>query len=262
MSMPYYVSPEQVMADRAEYARKGIARGRSLVALVTDDGIVLCAENPSATLHKINEIYDRIAFGGVGKFNEFDQLRVAGVRHADLKGFEFSRSDVDARSLANQYAQLLGQVFTHEMKPMEVELLVAEVGTRGDDDRLFHILYDGTMMDETNWCALGGDAATVSERLEHLWRPNLDFANGLAVAVAALSHGDEPLGADVLEVACLGRNGRRRAFERWGDERVASVLASVTIPDLDSQAAVAGGQDSPGESRGESRGDAEEQGSA
>lgn len=231
MNMPYYVSPEQVMADRAEYARKGIARGRSLVALGATDGILLCAGNRSATLHKINEIYDRIAFGGVGKFNEFDQLRVAGVRHADLKGFEFSRSDVDARSLANQYAQLLGQVFTHEMKPMEVELLVAEVGPTTDDDRLFHVLYDGTMVDETHWCALGGDAAAVSERLERLWRDDLAMDDALAVAVAALTTGEETLEADQLEVACLARNGRRRAFERWSAERIAEVLDSVEIPD-------------------------------
>lgn len=232
MNMPYYVSPEQVMADRAEYARKGIARGRSLVALGATDGILLVAGNRSTTLHKINEIYDRIAFGGVGKFNEFDQLRVAGVRHADLKGFEFSRSDVDARSLANQYAQLLGQVFTHEMKPMEVELLVAEVGASPGGDRLFHILYDGTMVDEENWTALGGDAAAVSERLEGLWRSDLDMARGLAVAVAALSTGEGTPGADQLEVACLARNGRRRAFERWSTERVATTLASVEIPEV------------------------------
>ena len=127
MSMPFYVAPEQVMKDRADYARKGIARGRSLAAVVYDDGIVMCAENPSATLRKISEIYDRIAFAGVGKYNEFDQLRIAGIRAADLKGYSYSREDVDARSLANQYAQILGQIFTHEMKPMEVEILVAEV---------------------------------------------------------------------------------------------------------------------------------------
>ena len=130
MTMPFYVAPEQVMKDRAEYAQKGIARGRSLVATLYDDGILIVAENPSRTLHKISEIYDRIAFAGVGKYNEFDQLRVAGVRHADTKGFAFSREDVDARSLANLYAQFLGQVFTHEMKPLEVEILVAELGDR------------------------------------------------------------------------------------------------------------------------------------
>ena len=124
MSMPFYVSPEQVMKDRADYARKGIARGRSTVALTYEDGVLLCAENPSNTLRKLSEIYDRIAFAGVGKYNEFDQLRIAGVRHADLKGYSYSREDVDARSLANQYAQILGQVFTHEMKPLEVEILV------------------------------------------------------------------------------------------------------------------------------------------
>ncbi len=129
MTMPYYVAPEQVMKDRAEYAQKGIARGRSLIATTYDLGIAIVADNPSRSLHKISEIYDRIAFAGVGKYNEFDQLRVSGIRHADTKGYAYSREDVDARSLANLYAQYLGQVFTHEMKPLEVEILVAELGT-------------------------------------------------------------------------------------------------------------------------------------
>ena len=127
MSMPFYVAPEQMMKDRADYARKGIARGRSLAAVTFEDGILIVAENPSSTLRKVSEIYDRIAFGGVGRYNEYDQLRVAGVRAADLKGYAYSRDDVDARSLANQYSQILGQIFTHEVKPMEVEILVAEV---------------------------------------------------------------------------------------------------------------------------------------
>ena len=151
MTMPFYVSPEQVMKDRADYARKGIARGRSLVAATFDQGILLCAENPSQMLHKISEIYDRIAFAGVGKYNEFDQLRKLGVRTADLTGYQFSREDVNANSLANQYAQILGQIFTHEMKPLEVEILVAEVGDLAADDQLFHILYDGTVMDERRY---------------------------------------------------------------------------------------------------------------
>src|SRR5215210_5254466 len=164
MSMPFYVAPEQVMKDRADYARKGIARGRALAALMYDDGIAMVAENSSATLRKISEIYDRIAFAGVGRYNEFDQLRVAGVRAADLKGFQYSRDDVDARSLANQYAQILGQIFTHEMKPMEVEILVAEVGYTSAGDQLFHINYDGTVMDGGRFRVLGGDAEAIVGR--------------------------------------------------------------------------------------------------
>jgi len=166
MNMPFYVAPEQVMKDRADYARKGIARGRALVAVRYVDGIALVAENPSNTLRKISEIYDRIAFAGVGKYNEFDQLRVAGVRAADLKGYQYSRDDVDARSLANNYAQILGQIFTHEMKPMEVEILVAEVGVTPDGDQLFHILYDGTVMDERRYTVLGGDAEAIGGRMK------------------------------------------------------------------------------------------------
>ena len=214
MSMPFYVAPEQVMKDRADYARKGIARGRSLVAVLFDDGVLICAENPSSTLRKVSEIYDRIAFAGVGKYNEFDQLRIAGVRAADLKGYTYSREDVDARSLANNYAQILGQVFTHEMKPMEVEILVAEVGAAAADDQLFHILYDGTVMDEDRFTVLGGEAETIASRMEESWNDGLDLQGALAAAVGALGGPDRTLVADDLEVAVLERTAERRAFRR------------------------------------------------
>ncbi len=225
MSMPFYVAPEQVMKDRADYARKGIARGRALVAIRFDDGIALVAENPSNTLRKISEIYDRIAFAGVGKYNEFDQLRVAGVRAADLKGFQYSRDDVDARSLANQYAQILGQIFTHEMKPMEVEILVAEVGLEGAPDQLFHILYDGTVMDGGRFRALGGDAEAISGRLDGLGDELPDLRAAVRAATSALSGPDRTLSADDLEVAVLARANGRRCFRRLFDDDVAALLA-------------------------------------
>jgi proteasome alpha subunit len=224
MSMPFYVAPEQIMKDRADYARKGIARGRSLVALESAEGILICAENPSSTLRKVSEIYDRIAFAGVGKYNEFDQLRIAGVRHADLKGYSFSREDVDARSLANQYAQILGQIFTHEMKPMEVEVLVAEVGATAADDQLFRILYDGTVMDDDRFSVLGGDAESINERLEQSWRADLDLSGALTLAVGALAGPDRTLGAGDLEVALLGRNEARRTFRRLDDDELTPVV--------------------------------------
>jgi proteasome alpha subunit len=158
VSMPFYVAPEQVMKDRADYARKNIARGRPLAAVRFAGGILICAENSSNNLHKVSEIYDRIAFAGVGRYNEFDSLRVAGVRAADLKGYSYSREDVDARGLANQYGQILNNIFTHELKPMEVEILVAEVGAEGAPDALYHILYDGSVLDEQGFSVLGGEA--------------------------------------------------------------------------------------------------------
>ncbi|MBI5088607.1 MAG: proteasome subunit alpha [Actinobacteria bacterium] len=226
MSMPFYVAPEQIMKDRADYARKGIARGRAMVAVRALDGIALVAENPSNTLRKISEIYDRIAFAGVGKYNEFDQLRVAGVRAADLKGFQYSRDDVDARSLANQYAQILGQVFTHEMKPMEVEILVAEVGADGHPDQLFHILYDGTVMDEHRFSVLGGDAEAITARMRDVDTDQLPIAGAVKAAAAALSGPDRQLQADDLEVALLERGNGRRCFRRLTDDEVTQILAS------------------------------------
>jgi proteasome alpha subunit len=227
MSMPFYVAPEQIMKDRADYARKGIARGRSLVAAQFARGILICAENPSSTLRKVSEIYDRIAFGGVGKYNEFDQLRIAGVRAADLKGFSYSREDVDARSLANQYAQILGQVFTHEMKPMEVEILVAEVGATSADDQLFHVLYDGTVMDEEHFSVLGGDADTIISRVTEAWSPELDLTAALAAAVNALGGPDRTLDANDLEVAVLDRGADRRAFRRIERAELSTLLPTA-----------------------------------
>ena len=232
MSMPFYVAPEQVMKDRADYARKGIARGRALIALRYDDGVLICAENTSNTLHKVSEIYDRIAFAGAGRYSEYDQLRIAGIRHADLKGYSYSREDVDARSLANAYAQILNNVFTHEIKPLEVEILVAELGDETKRDQQFHILYDGTVMDEDNYSVLGGEADAITERMEAAWREDMSLADGLTAAVAALAGPDRQLTAGELEVAVLSRTNGRRAFRRIeGNELAALVPAAPPAGD-------------------------------
>ena len=227
MSSPFYVSPEQVMKDRADYARKGIARGRSLVALQFVGGIAIVAENPSRTLFKISEVYDRIAFAGVGKYNEFQMLKIAGVRLADLKGYQYSREDVTAQSLANAYAQTLGQVFTHEMKPYEVEILVAEVG-RDDagQDELFHILYDGTVMDEERFTVLGGQADTISDVLTGAYEPTLDLGGAIRLGARVLASADgEPLPEPQLEVAVLERDRTQRAFRRIKGPELTALLA-------------------------------------
>jgi proteasome alpha subunit len=226
MTMPFYVSPEQVMKDRADYARKGIARGRSLIALEAADGIVIVAENPSRTLFKISEIYDRIAFAGVGKYNEFELLKIAGVRHADLKGYSYSREDVNARSLANAYAQTLGQVFTHEMKPYEVEILVAQVGDTPDGDELFHILYDGTVMDEEGHTVLGGQAEAIDETLESRYQAGLAVLDAIRLGASVLGEDGAALTPEQLEVAVLQRGATGRAFRRVKGDELGRVLAA------------------------------------
>src|ERR1700752_1565432 len=164
--MPFYVSPEQVRNDKAQYARKGIARGRSLCAIVYSEGILLAAENPSEVLHKISEIYDRIAFAGAGKYSEYDSLRRQGVQFADVRGYQYSREDVAARSLANAYAQVMNHVFPTEIKPLEVEILVAEVGHDATSDQLFRITFDGIVIDDDHYSVLGGESDPVAERLK------------------------------------------------------------------------------------------------
>ena len=224
MSMPFYVSPEQVMNDKAQYARKGIARGRSLCGLVYDDGVVLAAENPSAVLHKVSEIYDRIAFAGVGKYSEFDALRRAGVQFADVRGYQYSREDVDARSLANAYAQMMAHTFTNEMKPLEVEILVAEVGFVSGEDQLFRITFDGVVLDEHRFSVLGGESEPIAERLSESWSEGLSLGDALRTARAALAGPDRSIEADSLEVAVLGRSNGRRAFRRLDGAPLAELL--------------------------------------
>ncbi|WP_163275972.1 proteasome subunit alpha [Cellulomonas iranensis] len=235
MSMPFYVSPEQLMKDRADYARKGIARGRSVVVLQYDDGIAFATENPSRALHKISEIYDRIAFAAVGKYNEFENLRVAGVRYADLRGYSYDRVDVTARGLANAYAQTLGTVFTTESKPLEVELVVVEVGREPAGDQIYRLSYDGSVTDEHGWVVMGGQAERLAGVLEVAWRPGMTLSEVLGVAVRALgSSGDdgEPraLGAAQLEVAVLDRTRPRRAFRRLTGALLEDVLDGAGTP--------------------------------
>jgi proteasome alpha subunit len=216
MSSPYYVSPEQLMKDKADYARKGIARGRSVIALEYADGIIFIAENPSATLHKVSEIYDKIAFAGVGKFNEFEQLRIGGIRLSDVKGYSYSREDVTAKALANAYSQSLGNIFTTEMKPYECEILVAAVGQTHEQNELFHILFDGSVSDREGWVAMGGQAEALGTYLKDKYPKKLPTLN------AAVKLGDEALrnveGRDMpaehLEVAVLDRTRPRRKFRR------------------------------------------------
>ncbi len=228
MSMPFYVAPEQFMRDKADFARKNIARGRPLVATIYADGVLICAENASKSLHKVSEIYDRIAFAGVGRYNEFDQLRRSGVQHADIKGYQFSREDVDARALANLYAQYIGNVFTHEMKPLEVEILVCEVGAELGGDQLFHILYDGTVVDEDRFTVLGGEADAIANRMDEAFTENWQLGAALRAAVEALSGPDRVLAAPGLEVAVLKRHDGRRAFHRIEDDQTAVLLAPPT----------------------------------
>jgi proteasome alpha subunit len=230
MPMPYYVSPEQLMRDKADYARKGIGRGRSVVALEYADGILFMAENVSATLYKISEIYDKIAFAGVGKFNEFEQLRIGGIRLVDVKGYSYSREDVTAKGLANAYSQTLGNIFTAEVKPYECEVLVGAVGEKTADNELFHILYDGSVTDRTGWVAMGGAADRLGSMLEQRYPdayPNdlPDLGASVSLGHAALASAEErELVAEGLEVAVLDRSRARRKFRRLSTDEVRALF--------------------------------------
>jgi proteasome alpha subunit len=223
MTMPYYASAEQVMRDRSEYARKGISRGRSVAVLTYADGVLFIAENPSSTLHKVGEIYDRIGFAAVGRYSEFESLRVAGVRLADVRGYSYNRRDVTGRVIANAYAQTLGAIFTEQMKPYEVELCVAEVGETPEQDQLYRLTFDGSVVDEPDFVVMGGQADAVTGQLRENFRTGLSLSDALMVGVRALSasspalsgNGDRGLlPAGQLEVAVLDRRRPKRAFRR------------------------------------------------
>ncbi|MGO4420214.1 proteasome subunit alpha [Streptomyces sp. MCAF7] len=234
MTTPFYVSPQQAMADRAEYARKGIARGRSVVVLQYADGILFVAENPSRALHKVSEIYDRIAFAAVGKYNEFENLRIGGVRYADLRGYTYDRDDVTARGLANVYAQTLGTIFSSAAeKPYEVELIVAEVGDGPEDDQIYRLPHDGSIVDEHGSVAVGGNADQISSYLDQRHVDGMTFAEALKLAVESLTRdsngGERSLTAEQLEVAVLDRTRpQQRKFKRMLGSQLTRLLESAT----------------------------------
>ena len=241
MSMPYYVSPEQIMKDKADYARRNIARGRPVVVLAYEGGIAFVAENHSRALHKISEIYDRMAFAAAGKYNEFENLRVAGVRYADLRGYSYDRIDVTARGLANAYAQTLGSAFTQESKPLEVEIVVAEVGATADGDQIYRLTYDGSVADEQGFVAMGGQAEAITTGLQERWQAGMSLSAALGLAVELLSK--DPSGTDrtltpaQLEVAVLDRARPRRAFRRLAGPLLEALLApddpTTDVPKID-----------------------------
>lgn len=231
MSMPFYVSPEQSTKDKADFARKGIARGRSVVVTSFDNGICFVAENPSRGLRKISELYDRIGFAAVGKYNEFESLRVAGIRLADIRGYTYDRSDVTGRALANAYAQTLGSIFTEAIKPYEVELVVAEVGETFKGDQIYRLTFDGSVSDEQGFVAMGGNAEAISRKLREEYRSDMNLGEALRLSVAALESGasdvESSLTSDALEVAVLDRSRPRRTFRRLDAVEVSRLIEST-----------------------------------
>jgi proteasome alpha subunit len=227
MAFQPYVPPEQLMKDRSDYARKGIGRGKSVVALEYADGLLFLAENPSATLHKISEIYDRIAFAGVGKYSEFEDLRISGIRLADYRGYAYGREDVNAKTLANAYSQALSAIFTQQMKPFEVEILVGQVGDTPAENELYHVLFDGSVTDEHGFVGIGGRAEELTQHLQDSFKEGWDLKAAVRAAVAALAETEErEVPADQTEAAVLDRNRSRRKFRRLTDDDVASLLSS------------------------------------
>jgi proteasome alpha subunit len=254
VTMPLYASPEQLMRERSELARKGIARGRSVVALKYRDGVLFVAENPSTTLHKVSEIYDRIGFAAVGRYSEFENLRVAGIRHADLKGYQYDRRDVSARALANAYAATLGSIFTEQLKPFEVEICVAEIGANTAEDQLYRLTYDGSIQDEPRFVVMGGQTEPIVNKLKDTFEQDLELAQAVSVAVLALRNtggstgsggtssgstgtGNTGNGADTeprkLEVAILDRSRRQRTFRRISGAALEALLPQADSGDGD-----------------------------
>jgi proteasome alpha subunit len=227
VSFMSYVPPEQLMKDRSDFAHKGIARGKSVVGLEYTDGILFIAENPSATLHKISEIYDRIAFAGVGRYSEFEDLRISGVRLADLRGYSYGREDVRAKDLANAYSQALTTIFTQQMKPYEVEVLVGEVADDGGRNAIYHLLFDGTVTDEQGFVAIGGHADQLTDAVRDAYQPGWDLATAVREAVGALSTAEgREIQPDSVEAGVLDRTrATRRKFRRLSENEVAGILA-------------------------------------
>lgn len=256
--MPLYASPEQLMRERSELARKGIARGRSVVVLKYRGGVLFVAENPSPTLHKVSEIYDRIGFAAVGRYSEFEALRRGGIRHVDLQGYQYDRRDVSARALANVYAQTLSTIFTEQLKPYEVEICVAQVGANTDEDELYRLTYDGSIGDESRFVVMGGQTEAISTKLKDTFSDGMELADAVRVAAEAFrpsgsgsgsgasgSNGNGSSSAESepskLEVAVLERERPGRKFRRITGAALDALLPARTESSESSDSAESSG---------------------
>lgn len=234
MTMPFYTSPEQLMRERSELARKGIARGRSVVVMKYAGGVLFVAENPSTSLHKVSEIYDRIGFAAAGRYSEYENLRMGGIRMADVRGYSYDRRDVTARALANTYAQTLGAIFTEQVKPYEVEICVAEVGASAETDQLYRLTYDGSIVDEPQYVVMGGQADAVTTTLKESYEQGMELGDAVRLAVRVLSSsgdGNRELGQGQLEVAVLERSRAHRTFRR-----ISGAALTALLPEPESRA--------------------------
>ena len=256
MTMPFYSSVDQLLRDRSELARKGIARGRSVVVLTFTGGVLFVAENRSTALNKVSEIYDRIGFAAVGRYNEFETLRNAGIRMADVRGYTYDRRDVTGRMLANFYAQVLGSSFVEQQKPYEVELCVAGVGADPEGDQLYRVTYDGSITDEPQYVVMGGTTEPISAKLKDTYRADVDLPGALGLAVEALQSGSgpangattpSPLGERALEVALLDRGRAGRTFRRLKGSALRGLLpeANRAVDAPPTTAEPTGGDDNP-----------------
>jgi proteasome alpha subunit len=233
VTMPFYTSPEQLMRERSELARKGIARGRSVVVMKYAGGVLFVAENPSTSLHKVSEIYDRIGFAAAGRYSEYENLRMGGIRMADVRGYSYDRRDVTARALANTYAQTLGSIFTEQVKPFEVEICVAEVGATADADQLYRLTYDGSIVDEPQYVVMGGQADAVTTTLKESYEEGMELGDAVRLAVRVLSssgEGSRELGQGQLEVAVLERSRPHRTFRRISGAALTALLPEAESP--------------------------------
>jgi proteasome alpha subunit len=170
----------------------------------------------------------------VGRYNEFENLRKAGVRYADMTGFQYDRQDVTARGLANWYAQILGSIFTDSNKPFEVEIVVAEVGSSPADDQIYRITFDGSVAEEHGFVAMGGQSDQVAGVLKQHYADSMPLVDALAAAIEGVSgpqNGERPeVSAGQLEVAVLDRGRAHRKFRRLAGARLEALLAEARQP--------------------------------
>jgi proteasome alpha subunit len=234
MPTPYYVSPEQIMQEKEDFARKGIEKAKEVIALEYQDGIVMVAENPLATVFKISEIYDRITLAATGLYPDYEALRVAGIQAAEVKGFTYNREDVTAKWLTNVYSQHIGAIHRQaDAKPLEIELLLCEIREdASSSNRIYHLSFDGTFWEDNRYAVIGGRAEKITANLEDKYTEGLDLNGAVKLAVKVFETLEAEVGnehpyeitADTIEAAVLDETRNRRKFRRLLPDELNEIL--------------------------------------
>ncbi len=156
---------QQTLRQKADYVLDRLREGSPVVGISAQEGVLLCTVRRSQ--RKIFEIYDRLAFAGLGNPSDLEAVRQLAVDFAHAEGFQRSPQDVSIQRVVGfAVSPALKRHFSDPLRlPLVLCGLFAQVGDASGDDLFYILNYDGEFSLVKHYAAVAG-AAHVAERMK------------------------------------------------------------------------------------------------